>query len=62
MTRNPGTIDPLTKEWWEIRRAEILEARKVRRDASRTAAARWWGWGVAGMMWVLHQTVLVVVG
>jgi hypothetical protein len=26
MMMDPNTIDALTKEWWEIRRAEILES------------------------------------
>jgi hypothetical protein len=28
MMINPITMDSLTKEWWEIRRAKILEIRK----------------------------------
>jgi hypothetical protein len=27
---NPNTMDPLTKEWWEIRKTEILKGRRVR--------------------------------
>jgi hypothetical protein len=39
MMMDPTTMDALTKEWWEIRRAQILEAKKARREASSAAAA-----------------------
>jgi hypothetical protein len=38
MMMNRTTMDALTKEWWEIRRTEILEENKARREASSTAA------------------------
>ncbi|KAK1619594.1 hypothetical protein QYE76_025111 [Lolium multiflorum] len=38
MMMDPTTMDAVTKEWWEIRRAEILEAKKARREASSAAA------------------------
>jgi hypothetical protein len=34
MMMDPNTMDPVTKDWWEIRRFEILEARRTRALAS----------------------------
>jgi hypothetical protein len=28
MRLDPTTIDPLTKEWWEMRRVEVVEERR----------------------------------
>jgi hypothetical protein len=39
MTMDPHKMDPITREWWDDRRLEILEARKARRAAAATASA-----------------------
>jgi hypothetical protein len=39
MMMDPTTMDALAKELWEIRRTEILQTKKARREVSSFAAA-----------------------